>query len=132
MDLSFRYRFVLMHFLENDSFQQGAIGGVGTTSFGRKDRRRRYPATRTRTAESSGQGATNSREEAKLVCPVTSLPTIMGPAEPPKFPIILMKPIAEAAAVAPRNMVGIGQKAGRCAYMNGPFNRKSTSRGQIH
>src|SRR5437868_3950438 len=42
-----------------------------------------------------------------------AVPTTIGPTDPPRLPIMLMKPIAEAAAVAPRNMLGIGQKAGR-------------------
>src|SRR5258707_11279064 len=78
-------------------------------------------------AASSGQGATSISEVAKLVLPVTSAPTTIGPTEPPKLPIMLMNPIAEAAAVAPRNMVGIGQNAGKWAYMKVPTQKIITS-----
>src|SRR5262249_30601056 len=47
-------------------------------------------------------------------------PTTTGPKKPPMLPSILMKPMALAAAAAPRNIVGIGQNAGRCEYMNVP------------
>ena len=39
-------------------------------------------------------------------------PTITGPTVPPRFPVILIKPIAEAAAPEPRNSVGIAQNVG--------------------
>src|SRR5262245_55071220 len=36
-------------------------------------------------------------------------PTIQGPIAPPKLPIMLMKPTADAAAVALRSLRGMGQ-----------------------
>ena len=44
---------------------------------------------------------------------------------------MLMKPIADAAAVAPRNIVGIGQKAGKCAYSGGPYEQDHREHGTI-
>src|SRR5579859_6421631 len=78
--------------------------------------RRTEPTIRMMTAATSGQGARKRRAGAKLDWPVLTWPTIIGPTEPPRLPVMLMKPMAAAAAVGPRNIVGIGQKAGRWAY----------------
>src|SRR6202162_4707851 len=83
------------------------------------------------TAAANDQGAIRKSADAKLACPLAALPTTIGPTPPPRLPIMLMKPIAEAAAVEPRNIVGIGQNAGKCAYKVVPTHRIITITGQI-
>ena len=75
-------------------------------------------------AATTGQGAIRHKLSEKFaaspVAEVAVLPTIVGPTEPPRLPIMLMKPMAEAAAVDPRKIVGIGQNAGKWQYMKVP------------
>ena len=84
------------------------------------------PNPNTTTADMIGHGANNIKaRRASSPCS----PTSHGPTEPPRFPIMLMNPIAAAAIVAPRTEDGIGQKAGRCAYMKGPTQKIITMTG---
>ena len=56
-----------------------------------------------------------SQIKAEATCWLASfelVPSSNGPRKPPKFPVMLMNPMAEAAALAPRNIVGIDQKGG--------------------
>src|SRR5262245_46473858 len=82
--------------------------------------------------EINGNGARRNRARANDVRPSDALPIIIDPTEPPRLPIMLMKPIAEAAATAPRNIEGIGQKAGKWAYRNVPTRNINTSTRKIH
>src|SRR5438132_5383604 len=61
---------------------------------------------------------------------VAALPTTVGPTDPPRLPIMLMNPIADAAAADPRKVVGMGQNAGRWAYMQVPTQTIMTTAGQ--
>src|SRR5262245_10544936 len=72
--------------------------------------------------DTSGKGASVNSPWAYAFWAAAS-PNSLGPTKPPRLPIMLMKPIADAAAAAPMKMVGIGQNAGRCAYMNVPTPR---------
>src|SRR5262245_10303243 len=63
-------------------------------------------------------------------CPWAALPTMIGPTDPPRLPIMFTNPIAEAAAAPPRKIVGIGQNAGRCEYMNVPTRKTMIRRDQ--
>src|SRR5207253_10772357 len=88
-----------------------------------------YATMKMISADNSGQGAIRKRPPAKSDCWTLAVPTRYGPSWPPRLPIMLMKPIADAAFAAPRNLVGMGQKPGRCAYIKGPMQKIITSTG---
>src|SRR5262245_25099743 len=78
-----------------------------------------------------GKIASRNSAGAYDVCPWAALPTMIGPTDPPRLPIMFTNPIAEAAATPPRKIVGIGQNAGRWEYMNVPTRKTMISSDQI-